>query len=370
MKGSMVNTLKRANQNTDFILISCSSRREFGIGVTSLEIDGLTALPFSDVSFVSLREQTKRSGGMKKFDKEQLAKARAIDLVQYLAGYGIQPSRISGNDFWYRSPFREENTPSFKVNRSRNLWYDFGEGRGGNLIDFAMQYHRISIGELMESLQASALLVSPYKDQMVKVEDEQQAIQIQKVKPLFSYALLNYLRERKVDIHIADLHCCELHYSFKQKNYYGIGFRNDLGGFEIRNRHFKSGTSPKGHTSIINGAKELCVFEGFFDFLSFRTLHQHLPVERFDYLVLNSLSFFEKVRPLMESYPTTRLYLDQNSAGRKFTTIALSLNKCYSDESGFYAGYDDLNDFHCHFGSKHLDREETPSRERKLKKGL
>jgi hypothetical protein len=35
---------------------------------------------------------------------------------------------------WYLSPFRNEATPSFKVNQSANLWYDFGEGKGGTVI--------------------------------------------------------------------------------------------------------------------------------------------------------------------------------------------------------------------------------------------
>ena len=32
---------------------------------------------------------------------------------------------------------KEEHEPSFKVNTDRNLWYDFGAGKGGNIIALA-----------------------------------------------------------------------------------------------------------------------------------------------------------------------------------------------------------------------------------------
>jgi len=63
-----------------------------------------------------------------------------------------------------------------------------------------------------------------------------------------------------------------------------------------------------------------------------------------DFLILNSLSFFENARPLMESYKETNLYLDANKAGQKFTAQAVSLSLIYRDKSSLYAGYEDLND--------------------------
>ena len=47
--------------------------------------------------------------------------------------YGI--GSIKGKNVFYFSPLRLEKTPSFVVNTKDNLWYDFGTGRGGNLIN-------------------------------------------------------------------------------------------------------------------------------------------------------------------------------------------------------------------------------------------
>ena len=36
---------------------------------------------------------------------------------------------------------KEEHEPSFKVNTDRNLWYDFGAGKGGNIIALAKELY-------------------------------------------------------------------------------------------------------------------------------------------------------------------------------------------------------------------------------------
>ena len=89
------------------------------------------------------------------------AQVRAIDLVDYLADAGHQPTKIRNHDYWYVSPLRAEKTASFKVNRKLNRWYDHGIGKGGNVVDFAILYHNCTIAELLEGLQQKFLLKRP-----------------------------------------------------------------------------------------------------------------------------------------------------------------------------------------------------------------
>ena len=51
----------------------------------------------------------------------ELEQIRRISLVGFLEDLGHMPVSRKGNDVWFRSPFREEKTPSFKVSASRNL---------------------------------------------------------------------------------------------------------------------------------------------------------------------------------------------------------------------------------------------------------
>ena len=67
------------------------------------------------------------------------------DMVDYLSSLGYKPSKVTRNDYWYISPFRDEKTPSFKVNRNMNRWYDFGDGKGGNIIDFGIVFHQCTV---------------------------------------------------------------------------------------------------------------------------------------------------------------------------------------------------------------------------------
>ena len=84
--------------------------------------------------------------------KMTCAEARQIDLVDYLFTLGHHPEKIRNQNFWYLSPLREEQTASFKVSRRKGFWFDFGTGRGGDIIDFGVLYHKCDVTELLERL--------------------------------------------------------------------------------------------------------------------------------------------------------------------------------------------------------------------------
>ena len=84
-----------------------------------------------------------------------ISEAKEIDMVHFLSDLGYEPAKVRNNDYWYHSPLRNEKTPSFKVNRKLNRWYDHGSGKGGNLVDFAMMYHGCTISDLLQSLNGN-----------------------------------------------------------------------------------------------------------------------------------------------------------------------------------------------------------------------
>ncbi len=45
-----------------------------------------------------------------------IEEAKSIQLEDYLRRMGFNPVKQQGDSIWYCSPFREEKTPSFKVN--------------------------------------------------------------------------------------------------------------------------------------------------------------------------------------------------------------------------------------------------------------
>lgn len=270
--------------------------------------------------------------------------AKEIDLVDYLSTLGFKSAKIRGNDYWYLSPLRDEKTPSFKVDRKINCWYDHGIGEGGNLVDFGMVYFNCSSSNFLQRLNGKFFLHQPVKIVSTK-EIRENKLTVLGDFILSSSHLINYLAKRKIPYDIADEYCREVRYQMSDKVYYGIGFKTDSGSFEIRNPFLKSASSPKNITTFKNGADEVAVFEGFFDFLSYQVYAVKQSLTPTDFIVLNSLSFFEKSRPVMESYNQVKLYLDNDKAGQNCSSYALSLSNKYKDESGLYKNYKDLNDW-------------------------
>ena len=70
---------------------------------------------------------------------------------------------------------------------------------------------------------------------------------------------------------VATAVCNELHYDSNGKHYFGIGFPNSAGGYEIRNPFFKGCIAPKNISVFYaNEPKKICfLFEGFMDFFVF-----------------------------------------------------------------------------------------------------
>jgi hypothetical protein len=75
---------------------------------------------------------------------------------------------------------------------------------------------------------------------------------------------------------------------------------------DLRNEYFKGSSSPKYVTYVDNGAKNISVFEGLFDLMSYGSLNKNqpedlrgLPNRHMNFLILNSLFFFERSLLLM-----------------------------------------------------------------------
>ena len=93
--------------------------------------------------------------------------AKAEPLPEFLGRLGHVPTSIRGHDVWYRSPFRpDERTPSFKVDRQKNVWFDHGMGVGGTIIDLMVHLEGESdISRVLERI--AGVLGSPPKERVV-----------------------------------------------------------------------------------------------------------------------------------------------------------------------------------------------------------
>lgn len=278
--------------------------------------------------------------------------AKQLDIVIYLEQQDIRPVKVTGHQYWYYSPFRNERTPSFKVNRLFNLWFDFGENKGGTLIDLGIRLKNCTVKDFLVTLDDSTVTekLSFYFGQQYDKGNaynrQKPLIKILSAHLISSYALVQYLQSRKINIEIADKYLQEVRYQNNEKIYYALGFKNDRGGYELRSHYFKGSSSPKCITSIDNNAAELAVFEGCFDFLSYLCFRRQKEHQNENYLVLNSIAFFEQQLPFMQQFSRVRLFLDNDHAGDKATTLALSLDsKKFVDKRNLFANSKDFNEW-------------------------
>lgn len=276
---------------------------------------------------------------------------KTIPIIQILSKFGIQPSSIKGNDFWYHSWTRKEKTASLKVDTRQNLFYDFGIGRGGSVIDVTMQLLGFrEVGEALVYLESFEPSNNTKHLQASSSEDNkryyaEKGTEIKRVHQLKHPALLSYAKSRKVNLSYLIQYCNEVHYNIGDKKYFAIGFENNLGGFELRNSIFKSCSSPKSFSILKSGNFKLIIFEGFFDFLSLLTSSDKSRIG-YDYLILNSISFADKIdQNVLNFYDEIYLFLDNDSAGEKTKEIFFSKKGKYTDCSILYRPYKDVNEW-------------------------
>ncbi|GAB3710210.1 hypothetical protein GCM10027592_47010 [Spirosoma flavus] len=203
--------------------------------------------------------------------KDQIAQLKTLSIAHYLNQQGIQPVKKQGNELLYYSPKNEEYTPSFFVNPLKNVFQDFsGNGEKGDIIKLVQYLNECPFMEavrVLEQLEGENLTVPFFFNGQSVCEPESKAIEITSIQALRNRSLIAYVESRKIAPTIATTYLNEVRYRIGEKNYYAIGFRNDKGGFELRNPYFKGCTSPKWFTHIPgSNSAAINLFEGIFDF--------------------------------------------------------------------------------------------------------
>src|SRR5690606_12146508 len=199
-------------------------------------------------------------------------RARNICIVKTLAKLGHFPTRKSEKEAWFLSPLRSETQASFNVSLIKNRWYDFGTGKGGNVIDLVMQILNCNFQDALLYLSDEKFSFSFSRETFYPKETCIDVIKLVQVKDITHPALNNYIKSRAVPVEIARTWCKEILFRLNGKTYFSLGLQNHLGGWELRNKYFKGSIAPKSHTHFKTASKKVLVTEGMFDFLSLANL--------------------------------------------------------------------------------------------------
>ena len=289
--------------------------------------------------------------------EKDLSLIKRYSIVEYLEKKGIRPVRRTPAYAMYRSPLREETRPSFKVDREKNLWIDYAEGRGGSIIDLCMRLEGCTLSEAICRLgqNASDNTAHSYSKTEPRIGLNQTTTrQASGTRRLISISdtlpphLQEYLKkERCIDLEKATPFLKCISYEVRERRYEAIGFANSSGGYELRDNHLFKGTiAPKDITPIFEDkAQPVCLFEGFMDFLSFLSMKEEVTNQC---LVMNSAS--NVVRSIhylnKRNITSVRAFLDNDDAGRKAVQEFVNTGFKVEDMAVYYRDFKDLNEFH------------------------
>ena len=287
---------------------------------------------------------------------------KEIPITDLLTHLGHRPvSRAKGGRQWfYHSPLREDNNASFCVSSDKNLWFDFGTSRGGNVIDLAKALNgecsfKVAASWLEEQSRGFKLdlPLTAAIDSSVPLRPDSEMENV-RVSPLTNQSLIGYLWSRGIPANIGRRYCEEVTYDIRGHHFFALCFMNILGGMEIRNPFFKGSYGVKAPSIITLSKTErtpsCCVFEGFMDFLSYLTLLNQYdpvinPVPR-DCIVLNSTSMVKKAIPFIQVYDVAFTYLDNDAAGQQAVdTIEAAMVDRTIRMSDRFREFNDLNDY-------------------------
>lgn len=177
------------------------------------------------------------------------------DIVDVISQY-VKLTR-KGNSYFGLCPFHNEKTPSFSVTPSKQMYYCFGCGAGGNVFTFVMEYENFTFGEALKYLADRAGVELPKieysKEAKAKAEKKAQLLEINKQAAQYFYYQLRrengrnahkYLTGRglseetirKFGLGYSDKYSDDLYKFLKSKNYSDELLR-ESGLFNIDERH-------------------------------------------------------------------------------------------------------------------------------------
>lgn len=274
-------------------------------------------------------------------------KANEIPILEVLKKLDIRIANENNNILNCYSPFRDEITPSFKVDLRRNTFYDFGIGYGGRNIDLISKKFNCDVTQALiffnDNFNSFSFPKQNIYQRSSNEKDIECKIKIDRIVKLSHPALLDYLLGRKISFSKVSEYLVQAYYTVNNKNYFSIAFKNDRGGYELKNKFLGNSNSPKFLTTLKNGSKKVIVTEALFDFLSWVELNYEQR-KAYDFIILNSLSFKDHALDLLKSYDQIYLYLDNDKRGKEVANYYVNiLGSKVENCANLYESEKDLN---------------------------
>lgn len=310
---------------------------------------------------------------------------------------GLVPARGTANTYF--APGRNEATASLRLYPAKQMWWDYGAGTGGGLLDLIMYCQPAAAMDVTAGATPKARAMAflkrlagtpgrtsstpaPARGQRVAQE---RRILIENWRPeddkdITDPGLLGYAASRHWQEDVLRRYCHQLRVTIKDAGHsrFMLGFPNIEKGYVLRapgeygkmsSNQAPSRITSDGRFSSDVTTHGLLVFEGFgnflsklsYDILTGNANHGDRTAPGIDVLVLNSWHNISRPqsRQALNEYDIILWYGDNDKAGYKALEIARQMTKApitdmvptYAGKPG--SGIDDFNDFLNMWCSRH-----------------
>jgi DNA primase len=139
------------------------------------------------------------AGGKKSVNREALDELKQqIPLMGYLQAHAWRPARPLSRGRWMGlCPLHDDHKPSFLVDPSKDLFYCYGCGRGGDVIRFAELYHQVKFPEalvLLRHWRGAPLLQEAARCYRVQLHRHSEAVGYLLQRGIRSLALIEHMQ--------------------------------------------------------------------------------------------------------------------------------------------------------------------------------
>lgn len=276
--------------------------------------------------------------------KELKAAASLPELLKIL---GHLPLKQHGHELIY---CLSGNKPCFAVNSDHNIWYDHNTGKGGNIIDFAMSYWKITFREALKKLNEHFSPDQlPDYGRLAGRRRHAQKVPYYRIDRTNSLGktpeITNYLQTKCI-WEISQTLLSEVYYYVQDekgntKHFFAAGLQNELGAWQIISPYFTGCIGHKAIGFISRSETSVCIFADSINYLSWQADY---PDSDDSILILNSpdllLATIRKVKDFLE----VSVLFNRDDTGRLQSAELIRALPQAIDRSALYKGYGSYNE--------------------------
>ena len=274
----------------------------------------------------------------KNVDREVITNSRCVDYFFYLEKRGLlQFDKKIGREYYFKK--KGQRTGSISV--SDKGWYDFSDGTKGGILKAIQLYDKF---DWQQSISLIKSLDGSYTD----FKENQYMRELKVVKEVNKNNLIKYINKRGLSYELAKKYLNEVYYANNNIENYSLGFKNNSGGYVLRNDNFKSQLGKQDITSINfdknTTNKKVLLFEGVFNYLSYLQLYGDTGEKA---IILNSSGNFKKFKDFVKdkfNY-TYHYYGDNDRTGDKLLEKIKNEKISVIDKRYLFQDKNDLNSY-------------------------